>query len=342
MTTPFRLVLSVVLSVAFVACSVETPTPTATPTPTLEPGVTPTVTPTVTPEPTLTPAITTTPLPTPEQTEVAAAPTSVPTEERTYNECVGIASDSNGFGHVTFQRPDTDQIAITYITPLAVPLRVHLEQVGLGYLEVIDESLSAAGLTVETSNYLLSSPYFRLKQTDCLFYIITPFYPDVAVGLSEPASYIENLDLMIHELQRNAPDATLILLYYYLTDRAEFTVSNSGFGLTPERIAAFNAAIAQACTNGYSLADWQAVVCVDPQPFFTDMESPYVLGRTDQQDFEASLYRTTTFTDILFDYFDQNPEGALIGDGIHLSLAGRDRLTEALADLILELMEAGR
>jgi hypothetical protein len=66
------------------------------------------------------------------------------------------------------------------------------------------------------------------------------------------------------------------------------------------------------------------------------MDSPVVLGETTRADYEAALYRTTLHTPMLDDYFAKNPDGVLIGDGIHLSLAGRDRLAARLAKIIFD------
>jgi hypothetical protein len=292
--------------------------------------------PTSSPQPTVTPQITHTPLPTAAES-ISAAATPLPTEQRNYNLCVNIASDSNGYGHVTFQRPDTGAIAITYITPVAVPLQTHLDALGLSYLQVVDRSLSAGGLTIASSNYLESDQYFRLKQDHCKFVIVTPFYPDVAVNLSQPSFYIQNMNWLLDGITKSSPGSRILVLNYYQTNRAEFTADNSGKGLNEERINAFNDAIAEACAPGGIIAAYQQVTCLDIRSFFDGMASPLVLGDTTRADYEAALYRTTSFTPMIDDYFAKNPDGVLIGDGIHLSLAGRDRLAERLAQIIFDL-----
>lgn len=294
--------------------------------------------PVATPIPTVTPAITLTPFPArvdPSQ----AVPTPLPAGQRDYELCVGIASDSNGFGHVTFQRPDTGEVAITYITPLAVPLQTHLNALGLDYLQVVDRSLSAGGLTIASSNYLESGQYYQLKLDHCKFVVVTPFYPDVAVNLSRPQDYLTNMNWLLDGIVRNSPASRIIVLNFYQTYRAEFTANNSGRGLYTERIDAFNDALEEACVSGGMLAEYDQVTCVDLRPFFDDMGASHVLGETTLQDYEAALYRTTSYTPIIESYFAEHPDGIIIGDGIHLSLAGRDRLARRLAEIILELTD---
>jgi lysophospholipase L1-like esterase len=250
---------------------------------------------------------------------------------------VSIASDSNGYGHVTFQRPDTGEIAITFIDPLAVPLQAHLDALGLNTLQVIDRSLSAGGLTIASSNYLESDQYFRLKRDQCKFVVVTPFFPDVAVNLSRPEDYITNLNWLLDGITRASPGSQILVLNFYLPHRADFTADNSGKGLTQERIDAFNRALAASCADGGIMDVYEKVVCVDISGYFEEMQTSYILAETTKSDYEAALYQTNGYTHVIDDYFATLPNGVLIGDGIHLSLAGRDRLAERLADLLAQL-----
>lgn len=298
------------------------------------------VAPTPSPIPTITPAVTTTPIPTPAE-PTRPVPTPLPAAERDYELCVSIASDSNGYGHVSFLVPDPDKpsppVAITYITPIAVPLQQHLDALGLDYLEVRDQSLSAGGLTIESANYLESGQYAQLKRDRCKFVVITPFYPDVAVDLATPDYYVDNLEWLVQGITAASPGSRLLVLNYYQTHRADFSVSNSGRGLREERLQAFNDALAAACQSPGSLGGVPQVECVDIQPWFEDLDPAHVLGETTLEEFEASLHRENGYTVLITDYFDRHPDGTIIGDGIHLSPAGRDRLAEGVANMIFEL-----
>ncbi len=284
------------------------------------------------PAPTVKPAVTATPIP--RAVQSGAVPSPVPTDQRTYELCVSIASDSNGYGHVTLQRPDTGEVAITYIKPLAIPLQAHLDALGLNYLRVVDRSLSAGGLTIASSNYLDSDPFFHLKNDHCKFVVITPFYPDVAVNLSRPEDYVANLRWLLDAVTSTSPDSRVLLLNFYRTDRAEFTADNSGRGLSAQRITEFNDALAAACGSGGTVAAYAQVVCIDISAWFDDMGTTYLLKEMSQQQYRAALYQATGYTPILESYFETFPDGILTGDGIHLSLAGRDRLSANLAQVI--------
>ncbi len=291
---------------------------------------------TPTERPTVTPAITATAIPTPvEPTPII--PTPLPADQRDYELCVSIASDSNGYGHVTFQAPDTEEVAISYITPLAVPLQAHLDALGLDYLDVVDRSLSAGGVTIESSNYLESDQFYNIQRDKCKFVIITPFYPDVAVNLSSPEDYITNLNWLLQGVTSFSPTSHILLLNFYQTDRAPFTADNAGRGLNKERIDAFNAEIEKECAPDGVIGSYEQVNCVDIRPFFEGMGTTYILGITSRQAYEAIVYRTSRYDYVIEGYYERKPEGVLVGDGIHLSLDGRDRLTERLAEIIFDM-----
>ncbi len=256
------------------------------------------------------------------------------------NPCVGIASDSNGYGHVTFQLGPDGDVGIVYVQPFWLILQDQLQAVGLGNLKVLDRSLSASGLTAsEATNYLKSIPYGSLIRDRCRFDIVGPFLPDIAAGQAKPENYAYSLQLLVNGLVDKNPGGTIFVLKFYQTDRAEFTATNSGFGLTPERINAFNDKLTAMCSPDGSLGKLPQVICVDTQPVFEGMETPYILSLTTQDDYRALFYRTTGFTPRIESFFRENPNGQLIGDGIHLSLAGRVRLMQHLAEWISRLSD---
>jgi hypothetical protein len=256
------------------------------------------------------------------------------------NPCVGIASDSNGYGHVTFQLGPDGDVGIVYVQPFWLILQDQLQAVGLGNLKALDRSLSASGLTAsEATNYLKSIPYGSLIRDRCRFDIVGPFLPDIAAGQAKPENYAYSLQMLINGLIDKNPGGTIFVLKFYQTNRAEFTATNSGFGLTPERINAFNAKLTAMCSPDGSLGNLPQVICVDTQPVFEGMETPYILSLTTQAEYRVLFYRTTGFASRIEAFFRENPNGQLIGDGIHLSLTGRIRLMQYLAEWISRLSD---
>jgi hypothetical protein len=251
------------------------------------------------------------------------------------NRCVGIASDSNGFGHVTFQIPTSGDVGIIYVQPLWTILAQELRNVGLENLRVIDRSLSASGLTSsDPTNYVKSVPFGNLINDRCQFVIAGPFLPDVAAGKATPEQYSGQLVRVVNGLLNKNPNGIIFVLNFYQTDRAEFTQHSSGVGLTPERIKAFNTRLASSCRPEGSIGRNHQVICVDVQPLFEGMDAPYMLATTSQAQYRILVFRPTGFQAKVDTYFQENPDGYLIGDGIHLSMEGRVRLMRRMAEWI--------
>lgn len=258
------------------------------------------------------------------------------------NNCVGIASDSNGDGHVTFQLPPAPdgQVGIIFVRPLEVALRDALDKLGLTRLTVVDRSLTAASLTAsERTNYLKSDRYGSLIGDRCQFNMVGPFIPDVAANKATPEQYAAQLIPLVGGLIKNNPETTIFILSHYLTERAEFTASNNGFGMRADRIAAFNATLAEYCAPNGALGRIPQVVCLDTQSFFNGMGDSYLLTTTTREQFQQLVYRPTGFRPTVEQFFVDHPDAALIGDGIHLSLPGRLRLTQRIAQLISSLSD---
>jgi hypothetical protein len=192
-------------------------------------------------------------------------------------------------------------------------------------------------VTIESSNYLESDQFYNIQRDKCKFVIITPFYPDVAVNLSSPEDYITNLNWLLQGVTSFSPTSRILLLNFYQTDRAPFTADNAGRGLNKERIDAFNAEIEKECAPGGVIGSYEQVTCVDIRPFFDGMGTTYILGITSRQAYEAIVYRTSRYDYVIEGYYERKPDGVLVGDGIHLSLDGRDRLTERLAEIIFDM-----
>jgi hypothetical protein len=251
------------------------------------------------------------------------------------NPCIGIASDSNGYGQVTFQLPTTGEIGIVFVRPLAVVLEDVLREAGLYTFKVSDRSLSASGVTATgRTAYLKSIPYGNLINDRCQYVIAGPFIPDIAANSATPRDYVLDMAQFVSGLVDKNPRGTIFILRHYQTARADFTKDNSGFGLTKEHIDQFNQAMIAGCASDGPLGRYPQVVCVDTQPFFEGMGQDYLLVGANAAQYHALVYRQTGFTPKVEDFFAHNADGVMIGDGIHLSLAGRYQMMRGVVALI--------
>ena len=258
------------------------------------------------------------------------------------NNCVGIASDSNGDGHVTMQMPPLPggDVGIVFIRPYAPILRQELDVLGLDYLTVADHSLTASGLTSsDRTNYLKSNQYGGLIADRCKFNIVGPFIPDVAAAKATPEQYSAQLVPLIGGLISKNPHTTIFVLSHYQTARADFTASNNGFGMTADRINAFIARFIQVCQPSGTIGRIPQVMCLDTQSFFAGMGTSYLLTSVDQAQFKTIIYGPSSFRPRVEQFFADHPDEKVVGDGIHLSLAGRVRLMHSLAALISRMSD---
>jgi hypothetical protein len=257
--------------------------------------------------------------------------------------CLAIASDSNGYGHVSFLVPTTLRAGIVYIKPLHVVLRDLLAELeptsDLSNLEVRDRSLSAGGITQSgRTQYMGSVPYDKLlddlRIDGCEHVLITPFIPDIASNAANAPYYVDMMEQFTENLFEANPDVTLLIYSHYITERARFTSNNSGRGLTPERLSAFMDVLAEACAPDGRLGRDPRIVCIETQPILEGTD--YLLQDTPRDEYLASLYPElyADFTIAIDEFFAANPDGALIGDGIHLNLEGRKRF---MSDVIEQL-----
>src|SRR5579859_807985 len=151
------------------------------------------------------------------------------------NDCVGIGSDSNGYGHVTFQLPPAPDgpVGIIYVQPFDVIMRPQLDSLGLNYLAVNNHSLTAGSLTAsERTNFLKSVPYGDLIKDRCKYNIVGPFIPDIAAAQATPTDYVAAMVPLIGGLVSSNPQTTVFVLSFYQTERADFTANNNGYGMT--------------------------------------------------------------------------------------------------------------
>jgi lysophospholipase L1-like esterase len=251
------------------------------------------------------------------------------------NACIGIASDSNGYGHVTVQIPTDNEVGIVYIQPLAAVLAEQLEEADLAF-EIKDRSMSAAGLTTSgRTDYLASIPYGNLINDFCKYVIVTPFYTDISAGQATPSNYLVALQRLVYGLLKNNPNITIFVLDYYEPNPAEFTRGSSTRYLFPDRLAEFNAKIALECEAQRMIGRYPQVVCINTQALFEDVPN-YLFENVTEADYREAFHTETGITPLIDAFFAANPDGVLIGDGFHLGMAGRVAIMQHLVEQIAE------
>ncbi len=277
----------------------------------------PTDVPTATRRPTATPI----PSDTPEVTAEASA-TGVAVR---YPSCVSVAGDSVAYGDGVFEVPATGYIR-AHMGAVSAYLAGRYRTLG-GNVAVNNRSAAAVGISASNQpNYRGTGEYAALISDRCPYTIILPWINDLTGG--EASAHAAALGALVADLRGANPGGRVIVVNYYSGQPAKFALDTFAAGFTPDRVAAFNGAIAATCQGG-ALAH---VICIDANAIFAGMGSSYLVGSTNRADLEQSLAvpLTAQETGMLDFYFGQNPTGALIGDGVHLSAAGKVALAAAL------------
>lgn len=347
---------------AFALLPTETPTPTPTSTPTPSPTATRTHTHTATPTATHTATRTYTPSPTRTRTHTPTAtytatatrtPTATATPSATATPiprllletqpCVALVGDSVTHGGVTYEVPGHG-----YIVALTDPLNIYLNQalsaVGLNTFTALDRGASHTGISsLNHPSYFRSTQYAQLLADNCRYTLIMPWLNDISPELPiEQAArrHVRALAELIADIRTANPYGYIVVLDYYQGATSPFAARTWAFGFTAKNVEIYNAAITAACTEG-ALSSLPLVSCAPISAAFEGMGIEHVIGLTTRDAFERSIISPlrSDARAWLASYFEAEPNGLLLGDGVHLSVAGKDALARYLATLIQQLPE---
>ncbi|MDW8298756.1 MAG: hypothetical protein RML95_05410 [Anaerolineae bacterium] len=326
----------------------HTPTPTltatftATLTPTLTQTATVTRTPSATPTVTSTPTHTRTPTVTPTHTQTATS-TLIPRILLETKPCVALVGDSVTHGGVTYEVPRHGYI-VALTEPLSVYLNRRLVAIGRADLTALDRGASHTGIsTANHPSYFRTEQYAQLLADNCRYTLIMPWLNDISpeIPIERAAKrHVRALARLIAELQSANPYGYIIVLDYYQGATSPFAARTWAYGFTARNVELFNAVIKEACETG-ALSDSPLVSCAPISPAFAGMGMEHVIGLTTRNAFERSIIsplrpEARAWLDA---FYEEEPNGFLLGDGVHLSVAGKDALARYLVQLIQALPE---
>lgn len=263
----------------------------------------------------------------------------IPVPSLPVENCITLVGDSVPHGEVVY-KIEGHAFVILRNTPLSIILQEHLRQNGLDYLTLHDRSANKAFLsTLGWFPYFETPEYQALLEDSCRFTVIMPWMNDLSVERPNNASaYVDDLTALVTDLHQRSPETKIILLGYYYGQRADF-VSIYAPGHTSENITLFNEFIFEACQPEGRLGQIPNVSCMETASLFTDLNNQHVVMGGTREDILSGLYEPIP-EDVLpyFEVFwDQHPDGWIIGDGVHLSELGKNILADALIQYFLSL-----
>lgn len=259
--------------------------------------------------------------------------TSLTQPELAVENCITLIGDSVPHGEVVY-KIEGHAFVILRSKPLSVVLQDDLHQNGLDYLEVRDRSASAAFLSEQGKFPYSDMPEYQALLNDkCRFAIIMPWVNDLSVERTDNVeAHIADLTAFVQNLHARSPETKMLVLGFYYGQRAEFVAVYSP-GHTDENISLFNERLFVACEQGLA----PNVTCMETASLFAETNYQHVVLGGTQEDILDSLYEPIP-EDVL-PYFEvfwrDNPDGWIVGDGVHLSTLGKNLLSEALIQQIL-------
>jgi uncharacterized protein YgiM (DUF1202 family) len=270
----------------------------------------------------------------PPATATAAAVAS------TTNNCISVVGDSIAYGEVIFEIPATGFMHVK-MAPFAFYVQEQLRSRGIG-LSVTDRSYPGIGITSPRHKKYWEIPVWQDFVGDrCRFTVVLPWVNDLSSGIDPIQSapmHIGNMVGFAQALLRNNPDGQILFVNYYPGAPAGFALAMAP-GFTPVAIQMFNDAMRLACGDGGPLKAIPQVTCVDSLSAFAQLGNSYVVGPMTRP--EIATFNTKPLSpdeQKMFDYYTSlNPDGLLIGDGIHLSSVGKTALASYIVDIITKL-----
>lgn len=254
--------------------------------------------------------------------------------------CVNVVGDSVAHGGAVFEIPSTGY-ARAPMAPMSKFIEDSYRGNGDKAIQIYDRSLSASGISSSKHpSYFDSHEYGLIQKDRCKFTIIMPWINDLSSGM-DPVSASQNhvvaLAKLIKKITDGNPYGRVLLLNYYLGAPTQFALTGFATGFTAPGINTFNQQIGAACANG-AFGKAEQVTCMDSSAAFLSLGMVYVVGPMSWTQLQAELIAPINGeeTAMINFYLSQNPNGMLIGDGIHLSTAGKS----ALASYLVNMMRA--
>lgn len=315
------------------AAATHTSVPTIAAVVPLLPSSTPFPTETITPSPTITPTPTDSPAsPTPGATATATdAPAAVAAApERNEPRCVSVAGDSVAHGDAVFEIPATGYVTVR-MAPVGTFIEAQYRQRGFSNVQVFNRTSPAVGISASNHPSYFGTPeYNQLLADGCDYTVIIPWINDLTGG--NPTDHVNALTRLVNDVLGSDAGGRILLLNYYQGAPAPFARDTFASGFTPDQVNAFNAAIGGACSRG-GLSN-PRVNCIDVNSAFVGVGSGHVVGQMNRADFESRLIAPLSPDEggMVNLFFDQNPTGLLLGDGVHLSSTGKRILASYLVD----------
>lgn len=318
-------------TIAVVPSETATPRPTGTAVPLVPPPATKTATPsaTATATDTATPTATATATETPTETPLPTAtstrlPQTAAPQGSSAERCTSVVGDSVAQGDAVFEVSGIGFVSLRFAS-VGAYLAAQFRGRGDTGMRVLSRTAAATAISAPNHpSYFNTGAFAQLLEDRCAYTVIIPFINDLTGG--DASSYAAALTNLVNQLVARNPNSQILVVNFYFGAPAPFALNFAG-GFSDDRVIAFNAAIGAACSGALALPQ---VRCID---ISGALNRSHLLGNMTRAEVEAALVvlPSTEHSHMLSAFWNGNPGGALIGDGVHLSSSGKSALAAILA-----------
>ncbi len=245
--------------------------------------------------------------------------------------CIAVVGDSMPYGDIVYKIPELGFMTVQ-MKPFSLILAEQVQSSGRNY-SVIDRTVPAAMLSASSPKpYMQTESYRQLLQDRCAFTVITPWLNDLNLSRSDNATvHVAELVSFLQILRQANPEGQILLLGFYFGQPASFTPVYAG-GYTADNVNGFNQRIFEACATGGAIAALGNITCLPVQDSLWAGGAGVFAGSMGRDTFYAGLHGAVPpeSQPLLDDFWNKQPEGVIIGDGIHLSEQGKTLLAQLI------------
>lgn len=252
--------------------------------------------------------------------------------------CIGVVGDSLAAGTLVAQLPGVNFV-VMQTAPLSAVIDRQLDATRYQEVPVYNFSLAAGNLADDGRRpYRESNAYDALLEQACDVVVMTAWNNDLNVrSKDETDGYVEDVRLLIEEI-RAVNSGTRVLIWTHFWGAPQNFVEGFGGGITLNNFMAHREATLAACEVDGRIGELGNVQCVDLDALF-EGEPIYniVIGAMGRTYFNNLLYAPLSAQaqgDANF-FFNNNPNGQAIGDGVHFTGTGK----RALAATVIEFLD---
>lgn len=228
--------------------------------------------------------------------------------------------------------------------PVASFVELEFRNLGNGTIRAFDRGGPNTGISsTNHPSYFDTQAYQGLIADHCRYTVIMPWVNDITPAIPGRIAAPRHAAVLVQLVARLAadnPPGRILVMDYYEPAVSQFALNTWAAGFTRENIDLYNREIQLSCEKG-TFSRLPQVVCLHTQDAFLDLGKMHVIGPTSRAELYANLIAPISENATLWlqHFYAINPDGLILGDGVHLSRVGKISLASFLVRIMNGLPE---